>query len=73
MNRSRLPCEKERLIKVIEDIDHDVVIAGRVDIWSGELTVDKNALLWNAQGRDGAVRDVPSKKNVRIFAPDHQQ
>ena len=73
MNHSRLPCQKEWLIKIIKDIDHDVVVAGRVDIWSGKLTVDKNALLGNAQGRDGAVRNVPSEKDVRIFAPDHQQ
>ena len=72
MNHSRLPCQKEWLIKIIEHIDHDVVVAGRVDIWSGELTVDKNALLGNAQGGNGAVGDVPSEKKVRIFAPDHK-
>uniref|UniRef100_A0A9I9EMC0 Uncharacterized protein n=1 Tax=Cucumis melo TaxID=3656 RepID=A0A9I9EMC0_CUCME len=37
---------------------------------SGKLTVDENALLWNTQGRDGAIGDIPREEEIRIFTPN---
>jgi hypothetical protein len=36
----KLPCQKEGLIKVIEDIEDDVVVGGRVDVGTWKLIVN---------------------------------
>lgn len=65
-----IPCQKERLVKIVKYVDNNVVVGGGVDIGSGKLAIDENALLRDSQRRDGAVGDVPCKENVRIFTAD---
>ena len=65
-----VPMKKEGLVQVVEDVNDNVIVGGGVDIRSGELAIDENGLLGNAQGRDGAVGDVPNEEEIRVFTPD---
>lgn len=67
-----VPCQKEWFIKVIEDVDHDVVVGGGVDVGSRKLAVDENGLLGDSKGRDGSVGDVPCEEQVRVLTLDHR-
>ena len=64
-----MPGEEEGLIKVVEDIDDDVVVAGAVDLGTRELVVDEDTLLGDTQWRNGAVGNVPCVVHVRVFSP----
>ena len=65
-----MPCEQERLIEVVEDIDDHVVVAGGVDFGAGKLTIDEDTLLEDTQWGNGAVGHVPCVVNVRVLAPN---
>jgi hypothetical protein len=67
---SHVPCQQERLMEVIVDVDDNVVVGGGVDIGSGKLSVNENALLGDSQRGDGPIGDVPCEEEVRIFTPD---
>lgn len=66
------PCHKEWLVKVIEDVEHDVIVAGGVDVGSRKLAIDENSLLGDSEGRDGSVGDIPCEVQVRVFTVDHR-
>jgi hypothetical protein len=68
----KLPCQKEGLIKVIEDIEDDVVVGGRVDVGTWKLIVNENDLLRNSQRRAGTIGDIPCEKQVGVFTLDSQ-
>jgi hypothetical protein len=67
-----IPCQEEWFIKVILDVDDNVVVGGGIDIGSWKLTIDENALLGDPQWRDGAIGDFPCEEKVRIFTSDHR-
>ncbi|KAG6605820.1 hypothetical protein SDJN03_03137, partial [Cucurbita argyrosperma subsp. sororia] len=67
------PMNEEGLVQVVEDVDNDVVVGGGVDVRAGELAVDEYALLGDAKRRDGAVGDLPSEEEVRIFGADRPE
>ena len=67
-----LPCQKEGLIKVIEDIEDDIVVGGRVDVGTWKLIVNENDLLGNSQRRAGTIGNIPCEEQVRVFTPDSQ-
>lgn len=52
------------------DVDDNVVVGGGVDIGSGKLSINENALLGDSQRGDGAIGDVPCEEEVWIFTPD---
>lgn len=43
-----VPSQKERLVKVVEDIKNNVVVGGGVDVRAWELAVDENTFLRNS-------------------------
>lgn len=53
------PSKKEWLVKVVEDINMNVVVGGGVNIRSRKFTINENTLLGGFQGRDGAITHVP--------------
>ncbi|RDX75011.1 hypothetical protein CR513_45161, partial [Mucuna pruriens] len=53
------PCEQKRLLEEVEDVDHNVIVAGGIDFGSGELAVDEDTLLWYTQWGNGPIGHVP--------------
>lgn len=64
-----VPCEKERFVEVVEDIDDKIVVAGGVDVGSRELIVDEDDLLGNTSWGERAICDIPCEIEVRVFTP----
>ena len=64
--------KKKGFVEVVEDVNDYVIVGCGVDIRSGELAVDENALLGNAQGRDGAISDVPCEEEIWVFTSNHR-
>lgn len=65
-------CQKEGLIKVIVDIEDDIVVGGRVDVGTWKLIVNENDLLGNSQRRAGTIGNILCEKRVRVFTLDSQ-
>ena len=63
--------EEKRLIKMIIHIKNNVVIGGSVEIRTGKLSIDKNNLLRNSEGRKGSISNLPFEEKVRILGPSH--
>ena len=42
--REKVPGKKKGLIQAVEDIDDEVVISNRMNIWTRELPIDKYSL-----------------------------
>lgn len=42
--RERVPGEEKRLVQAVEDIDNEIVIGNRVNIWTWELPIDEYPL-----------------------------
>jgi hypothetical protein len=62
-----VPCEKQWLINVVEDINDNVVVAGAVNFGSWELIVDKDNLLGSPKRRNGTIGNIPCIINIRVF------
>jgi hypothetical protein len=45
-----IPREEQWLVKIVEDVDDNVVVGGAVDGWPREHAIDENDLLRDAQG-----------------------
>lgn len=61
-----VPCQEERLVEVVDDVDDEVVIGDAVETGAGELAVDEDSLLWYAEWGDGAVGDGPGEVEVGV-------
>ena len=68
----KLPCQKEWLVEVIEDIKDDIIIGGRVNVGTWKLIVNENDLLGNSQRRAGPISDIPCEEQVRVFTLDSE-
>ncbi|RWW81266.1 hypothetical protein BHE74_00010366 [Ensete ventricosum] len=70
MEMENRPGQEEGLVEMVEDVYDDVVVGGGVDVGTGELAVDEDDLLRDAERRGGAVRDAPREEEVRVLCPD---
>ncbi|KAF1872924.1 hypothetical protein Lal_00016029 [Lupinus albus] len=65
-----MPSKEQWLIKVVENIDNNIVVACGVDFRTRELTIDENTLLVNTQWRNVAISDIPCEIESWISVDD---
>lgn len=62
------PSEEEGLVKIVEDINNDVIVGSCIKIRTGKFFVDQNSFLRNSERRNRAVRYFPRIEEVRILS-----
>lgn len=62
-----LPCDKEGLIKIVVDIDDDVVVGSGVNIWARKLVIDEDDLLGDTQRGSSAIGYIPCVMEIRVL------
>jgi len=66
-----IPCEKQRLVEAIEDVNNQVIVTGGIDVGSGKFVVDENNLLRNTSRGDCTICNLPCEIKVRVFTHYH--
>lgn len=66
-----IPGKEKWLVKIVKDIDNNVVVGSAVDLRTWELAIDEDALLGNTQWGNGTVGDIPFKEMIGILSMNH--
>jgi len=66
-----IPGKEEWLVKIVKDIDNNVVVGSAVDLRTWELAIDEDALLGNTQWGNGTIGDIPFKEMIGILSMNH--
>lgn len=65
------PGEEKRLVKVVKDIDNNVVVGSGVKVRTREFSVNENNLLRNPEGGTGTIGNLPVEEQIRILRSNH--